>query len=258
MGRMNWLARITRNRSLRNLRSHRKVVRDLGSLHFARCLDLLEDRTLLVAFPAPSLISFDRTNGASDTTNASTVDYTLTFSQSVSGVDPTDFRVVTSSGMVYSSVDVTPISGSVYKVSVTGTAGTGTVGLNFVDNNSVRNERGQFLQLNTTEFAAQQTYATGTSPQSVELDFIDSGSNIDLVVTNSGSNTVSVLLGNSNGTFQTQATFATGSAPKSAAVADVNADGNRDIIVANSGSNTVSVLLGNGDGTFQTQTTFAT
>ena len=32
----------------------------------------------------------------------------------------------------------------------------------------------------------------------------------DLVVANYGSNTVSVLLGNGNGTFQTQQTFATG------------------------------------------------
>ena len=55
----------------------------------------------------------------------------------------------------------------------------------------------------------------------------------DLVVANDQSGTVSVLLGNGNGTFQAQATFATGSMPDSVAVADVNGDGKPDLIVAN-------------------------
>ena len=71
-------------------------------------------------------------------------------------------------------------------------------------------------------------------------------------------NTVSVLLGNGNGTFQAQQTFATGNQPDSVAVGDVNGDGKPDLVVANGQSNTVSVLLGNGNGTFQAQQTFAT
>ena len=80
----------------------------------------------------------------------------------------------------------------------------------------------------------------------------------DLVVANSDGNTVSVLLGNGNGTFQAQQTFATGDDPYSVAVADVTGDGKPDIVVANVVSDTVSVLLGNGNGTFQAQQTFAT
>ena len=80
----------------------------------------------------------------------------------------------------------------------------------------------------------------------------------DIVVANDDSNTVSVLLGNGNGTFQAQQTFATGTDPSSVAVGDVNGDGKPDLVVANDGSNTVSVLLGNGNGTFQAQQTFAT
>jgi len=73
----------------------------------------------------------------------------------------------------------------------------------------------------------------------------------DIVVANSASDTVSVLLGNGNGTFQPQHTFATGRQPFSVAVADLTGDGIPDIVTANAFDNTVSVLMGNGDGSFQ-------
>lgn len=74
---------------------------------------------------------------------------------------------------------------------------------------------------------------------------------LDLVVANSGSNTVSVLLGNGDGTFQPPVGYGVGSGPYSVAIGDFNGDGRLDLVVANNGSNDVSVLLGNGDGTFQ-------
>ena len=83
----------------------------------------------------------------------------------------------------------------------------------------------------------------------------------DLVVANRKqlASTVSVLLGNGNGTFQAQQTFAAGTDPISVAVGDVNGDGKPDLVVANvPTADTVSVLLGNGNGTFQAQQTFAT
>ena len=63
--------------------------------------------------------------------------------------------------------------------------------------------------------------------------------------------TVSVLLGNGNGTFQAQQTFATAREPISVVLGDVNGDGKPDLVVANHGGNSVGVLLGNGNGTFQ-------
>jgi hypothetical protein len=82
----------------------------------------------------------------------------------------------------------------------------------------------------------------------------------DIVTANFIDDTVSVLLGNGDGTFQPQQTYAVGSYPDSVAVADLNNDGKPDIVVANfsysdSPDQTVSVLLGNGDGTFQPQKT---
>ena len=76
---------------------------------------------------------------------------------------------------------------------------------------------------------------------------------------NYGSNTVSVLLGNGDGTASgRRPTSRRGAGPISVAIGDLNGDGKPDLAVANYGSNTVSVLLGNGDGTFGTKTDFAT
>jgi hypothetical protein len=80
----------------------------------------------------------------------------------------------------------------------------------------------------------------------------------DLAVADHDTNTVSIYLGNSDGTFKTPVTYATGTGPSALAVADFNRDGNPDLAVANTTNGTVSVLLGNGDGTFQTQKTTAT
>jgi hypothetical protein len=68
-------------------------------------------------------------------------------------------------------------------------------------------------------------------------------------VANSGSNNVSVLLGNGDGSFQDARSFAAGSGPRSVAAGDFNGDGLLDLAVA--GDSGVSVLLGNGDGSFQ-------
>src|SRR5437879_6335637 len=111
-------------------------------------------------------------------------------------------------------------------------------------------------------FQAAPTYAAGTNPLVVtEGDFNRDGTP-DLVVANSGSDSVSVLLGNGDGTFQTASAFAAGTGPESVAVGDFNRDGVLDLAVANRdsgdiGRDTVSVLLGNGDGTFQAPASFA-
>src|SRR5947199_7775734 len=69
--------------------------------------------------------------------------------------------------------------------------------------------------------------------------------------------TVTVLLGNGDGSFQPAQRFSVGAAEsESLAAGDFNGDGKIDLVVANAGTNNISVLLGNGDGTFQPATTF--
>jgi Ca2+-binding RTX toxin-like protein len=79
----------------------------------------------------------------------------------------------------------------------------------------------------------------------------------DLATANSGSNNVSVLLGQDNGSFSPATNFSVGSNPRSVAVADFNGDGISDLATANSGSNNVSVLLGQGNGSFGAATNFS-
>ena len=81
--------------------------------------------------------------------------------------------------------------------------------------------------------------------------------NLDLVVTNYSGNSVSILIGNGDGSFQKHLDFNTGSFPDSVAVRDFNKDGKLDLAVANVESKSVSVLLGNGDGSFRKRVDYA-
>ncbi len=74
----------------------------------------------------------------------------------------------------------------------------------------------------------------------------------DLVIANSTSNNVTILLGNGDGTFQeaTGSPYAVGKNPSSVLVADFNGDGNPDFAVANKDDNTISIFKGDGQGGF--------
>ena len=222
-------------------------------------LEALEIRTL-PSTVAPFVQSIDRTTPAGALTNAASVVYTVTFNEPVTGVNPTDFQLAAIGTVGTTLTQVTPVSASVYKVAVSGITGNGTLGLNLVDNGSIRDLAGDGLvQPNApASFFSQTTFATGQEPYSVAVADVNGDGKPDLVTANYSSGSVSVLLGNGNGTFQSQMTFAAGPKPDSVAVADVNHDNKADVVVTNLFSSSASVLLGNGDGTFQALQTFAT
>jgi hypothetical protein len=103
-------------------------------------------------------------------------------------------------------------------------------------------------------------FSAGNGLSSVAVAAFTSSGFFDLAVANRDDNTVSILLGNGDGTFKTQTTFATGYTPVSVAVGDFNNDGYLDLAVVNTcGSTlsctsattgTVSILLGDGTGNF--------
>jgi hypothetical protein len=88
----------------------------------------------------------------------------------------------------------------------------------------------------------------------------DNDGQLDLAVVNGGSpGSVSVLLGNGNGTFRAPSIpTIVGTNPSFVAAADFNKDGKLDLVVTDYlvTSNNVNVTLGNGDGTFQTAATY--
>ncbi len=99
--------------------------------------------------------------------------------------------------------------------------------------------------IGTLSFATKVDFATGNSPQSVSANDLNGDGKSDIAVTNSVSNTISILRNiGSNGTisFATKVDYATGTNPMSISIGDFNGDRKSEIAVANKGSNTVSVL----------------
>jgi hypothetical protein len=125
-----------------------------------------------------------------------------------------------------------------------------------------------------TFLPAQSYISDGVFAYSVGVDDWNGDKNPDLAIlnqcqtSNSCSGTVTILLGNGDGTFQAPPTYPSGGYDAdSEAAGDLNGDGKLDLVVANLCQNTncasgnngvVSVLLGNGDGTFQSAKSYAT
>ncbi len=82
-------------------------------------------------------------------------------------------------------------------------------------------------------------------------DFNNDG-NTDLVVGNINTASLSILLGNGDGTFDAPPQISVGPYPRGVAVLDADGDGDMDVANTNSGgvNGDLSLLLNNGDGTF--------
>jgi hypothetical protein len=135
-------------------------------------------------------------------------------------------------------------------------------------------------------FAPHVDYAAGPQPTAVTVGDFNRDGNLDIAVVNQnctvrsekivgimvcGTGTVSIFLGNGDGTFGPHTEFIVGTQPVSIAAADFNGDGNLDVAVANANSceltfgidgdcepGSVSVLLGDGAGGFQPEVSYPT
>jgi hypothetical protein len=113
--------------------------------------------------------------------------------------------------------------------------------------NSNTNNIGIFLGDEEESFGIMQNYSTGydSVPSSVAIADLDRDDQLDIIVTNSGTNTVLIFYGFGNGTFSEPLSFffAYGSRPISAAIGDFNNHTWLDIAVANYGPGYVEIFL---------------
>jgi autotransporter-associated beta strand protein len=83
--------------------------------------------SLTVNTVVPTISSINRVSAANS--NASSVDYSVSFSESVTGVDTSDFTLTATGSASGAISNVTPVSGSVYTVTVNSITGDGTLRL---------------------------------------------------------------------------------------------------------------------------------
>jgi hypothetical protein len=104
-------------------------------------------------------------------------------------------------------------------------------------------------------------YDTGTAPAVVLAYDFNGDGKLDLATANYNNGqtgSVSILLGNGDGTFGTYTDYTAGAGPDGLAIGRFNGDKFVDLAVADLIGNTMSILPGNGDGTFGAPVNFDT
>ena len=202
--------------------------------------------------------SITRTAPVGSPTNATTITYSVTFTEPVTGVDPTDFKLATT-GTVAGTVSQVTGSGTSYTVTVSSIAGDGTLGLNLFDDNSIRDLAGNPLGSLATiqSMAPANNYATNLRTDTAAAADFDSDGKIDVAVTDSLTSTFGVLLGNGNGTLKPVKNLTGLDGADTILTADMNGDGIPDLIESSPVLGEIAVLLGNGNATFKPLKTYA-
>jgi hypothetical protein len=203
---------------------------DIGAFEYANAVDL-----------PPSVTSILRANA--NPTNAPGVNFTVTFSEPVTGVDIlppfNDFRLSTTPGIADASITgVTPVSGTTYTVSVNTGSGSGELHLQLVDDNSIVDMTNNPLGGPNTgdgNFNSGESYTMDKNAPSVT-----SSLRADLDPTRADNVNFSVTFTETvTGVDTSDFTLTTTGTVNGAYVANVNGSGN---------TYTVTVFTGNGDG----------
>ena len=140
---------------------------DAGLANAATDLHLQVDTT------APSASSI--VAAGANPNNATVETFTVTFSESVAGVDATDFTAATTGTVADTGIAVTAVSGSVYTVTVNGVTGDGTLGLNLnASGTGIADAAGNAISGGATG----QIYTVGHTPPTVtSINTADASSN---------------------------------------------------------------------------------
>jgi hypothetical protein len=102
------------------------------------------------------------------------------------------------------------------------------------------------------------TFPTGPVPSPSEPSDFDRDGIVDVAVANTVGGSVSILLGQGDGTFGVQQEFAVGAQARGIAVLDVDGDGDTDVTVTSAENSTISVLSNDGKGVFGPPVSFGT
>jgi len=141
-------------------------VGELGSVGIL-FVGLIAGLLSLGAAAAPAVSDIALANA--DPTNAGTVDFTVTFDESVTGVDTTDF-VVDASGIAGASIDAVSGGGTTWSVSVGTGTGDGTLSIDLTDDDSIEDGSGNKLGgtgAGNGDFTAGAAYTVDKTPPSV-------------------------------------------------------------------------------------------
>ncbi|MGV3485438.1 MAG: hypothetical protein ACO1RT_13555, partial [Planctomycetaceae bacterium] len=126
-------------------------------------LEALEDRRLLAGAGPPNVDTVLRADA--NPTNAASVGFIVTFDEPVEGVDAGDFRLA-GTIQTASLSNVSPVSGSggaAYRVDVNTGSGDGTIRLDVLDNNTIKDSSNERLGGNGTNSANNGEYSVGES-----------------------------------------------------------------------------------------------
>ena len=100
-------------------------------------------------------------------------------------------------------------------------------------------------EITSNSMGVKLDFVTGLLPTDIYSGDLDSDGKIDIVLSNSNSNTVSIYRNTSSSeiiSFATKIDLVTGSNPNGITLGDLDGNGKLDIVVANEGSNSVSVF----------------